>query len=172
MGRANNGSDRDERSSSAPPPRGKWRGEYTIYKPVRKGTGGALRFQLNAEREAVFVEGANQEKGEVRRFAWRTKIVMKWGLSDLGEALAVLERRQPQAKLFHQTEKMNTAFELKYQPDRRPANYFATISRQRGDTKEVDRLGISVSPGEASILASLIRHAVVVIAGWDRTGER
>jgi hypothetical protein len=85
----------------------------------------------------------------------------------VGEALAVLERRQPAAKLFHQTEKGNTAFEIKYQTERQPANYFVTLSRQRAETKEVDRLGVSVSPGEAAVLSALLRRAAVVLAGWD-----
>lgn len=142
-------------------------GQFTIYKPVKSGKGGALRFELSPERGAIFVEGAHQEEGQVRRFKWTSKIVMKWGLGDLGEALAVIERRQPEAKLFHKNEKGNTAFELKYQADRKPPNFFATLSSQRGDTKDVDRLGISLSPGEGAVLAALLRHAAVVLAGWD-----
>ena len=142
-------------------------GQFTIYKPVKSGRGGALRFELSTERGAVFVEGAHQEESELRRFKWTSKIVMKWGLGDIGEALAVLERRQPEAKLFHQTAKGNTAFEFRYQPDRSPANFFATISRQRGDTKEVDRLGISLSPGEGAVLAALLRRAAVILSGWE-----
>ncbi len=149
-----------------------YHGQYAIYKPTRSGKGGVLRFELNPDAPAVFVEAAHQEPGEVRRFAWKKKIVMKWGLSDVGEALAVIERRQPVAKLFHQTAKGNTAFELKYQAERKPANYFASISRQQADTKEVDRLGISVSPGEASVLAALLRYAAVVLSGWSRPGGR
>ncbi len=146
---------------------GRRHGQFTVYKPVKSGRGGALRFELSPERKAVFVEGAHQEESELRRFKWTSKIVMKWGLGDIGEALAVIERRQPEAKLFHKTEKGNTAFEFKYQPDRKPANFFATLSRQRGDTKEVDRLGISLSPGEAAVLAALFRRAAVVLAGWS-----
>lgn len=142
-------------------------GQFTIYKPVKSGNGGALRFELSPERGAIFVEGAHQEENQVRRFKWTSKIVMKWGLGDLGEALAVIERRQPEAKLFHKNEKGNTAFELKYQPDRKPPNFFATLSRQRGDTKEVDRLGISLSPGEGAVLAALFRRAAVVLSGWE-----
>ncbi len=143
-------------------------GQYAIYKPVKSGKGGVLRFELNPDTPAVFVEAAHQDPGAERRFVWSKKIVMKWGLSDLGEALAVLERRLPEAKLFHQTAKGNTAFEIRYQADRRPANYFVTISRQFAETKEVDRLGVSVSPGEAAVLSALLRHAAVVLAEWGR----
>ena len=146
--------------------RGREHGRFAIYKPTRSGSGGALRFELNPEMPAVFVEAARQEEGTQRRFAWKSKIVMKWGVADLGEALAVVEQRQPEAKLFHQTERGSTAFELKRQPDRQPPNFFATISRQKAETKEVDRLGIAVSPGEASVLAALLRETAVVLSGW------
>ena len=158
-------SDNDQQGTGPARPR-KFHGQYAIYKPARSGKGGVLRFELNPEAPAVFVEGAHQEAGEQRRFDWSKKIVMKWALSDVGEALAVIERRQPEAKLFHKTEKGNTAFEFKYQADRRPANFFATISRQDAATKDVDRLGVAVSPGEASVLAALLRRAAVVLAGW------
>ncbi len=144
----------------------KFHGQYAIYKPVKSGKGGVLRFELNPDTPAVFVEAAHQEEGQQRRFDWSKKIVMKWGLADIGEALAVLEKRQGEAKLFHQTPKGSTAFEFKYQADRKPANFFVTISKQEAETKEVDRLGVSVSPGEASVLAALLRRAAVVLAGW------
>ena len=144
----------------------KFHGQYAIYKPTKSGKGGVLRFELNPDTPAVFVEAAHQEPGEQRRFDWSRKIVMKWGLSDLGEALAVLEKRASEAKLFHQTPKGNTAFALKYQADRSPANFFATISRQSAETKEVDRLWVTVIPVEASVLAALLRRAAVVLAGW------
>jgi hypothetical protein len=154
-----------------PGPR-QYHGQYAIYKPTRSGKGGVLRFELSPERSAVFVEGAHQAEGELRRFAWQKKIVMKWGLSDIGEALAVIERRQPEARLFHQTARGSTAFELRHQTDRQPPNFFATISRQKADTKDVDRLGVSVSPGEASVLAALLRQAAVVLSGWGGAGRR
>ncbi len=144
----------------------KLHGQYAIYKPVKSGKGGVLRFELNPDAPAVFVEAAHQEPGAERRFAWSKKIVMKWGLSDIGEALSVLEKRTAEAKLFHQTPKGNTAFEIKYQADRKPANFFVTISGQRADTKEVDRLGVSVSSGEAAVLSAILRHAAVVLVGW------
>jgi len=107
--------------------------EYAIYKPNARGSGGVVRFELNREKGAVFVDGANQS-GE-KQFDWEKKITMKWGLHDLGAALAVLERRAPDAKLFHKTEKSNSAFELASQdsPDRAP--YFIHMSHQDAATK-------------------------------------
>jgi hypothetical protein len=117
-------------------PSGPRHGRYTIYKPLRSGKGAALQFELNPDTPAIFVEGAHQEPGEQKRFAWSKKIVMKWSLADIGQALAVLERRQVQAKLFHQTQKGNSVFELRYNADRDPPDYFVMLSRQLADTKE------------------------------------
>ena len=81
--------------------------EYAIYKPNARGNGAVVRFELNREKGAVFVDGANQS-GE-KQFDWEKKITMKWGLSDLVAALAVLEWFAREAKLFHKTEKSNIA---------------------------------------------------------------
>ena len=146
--------------------RGPYR-EYTIYKPLRSGKGGVLRFELNPQTPAVFVTVARQVAGEQRRFDWENKVVMKWGLSDIGEILAALERRQDEAKLYHSTDKANTAFELKHQGERTPPNYFASMSRQKADTREVERLGVAVSLGEASVLSALLRYAALVLSSWS-----
>ena len=56
--------------------------EYAIYKPNSRGSGGVVRFGLNPAKAAVFVEAAAQS-GE-KQFDWENKIIMKWGLPDLG----------------------------------------------------------------------------------------
>ena len=138
--------------------------EYAIYKPNARGNGGVVRFELNREKGAVFVDGANQS-GE-KQFDWEKKITMKWGLHDLGAALAVLERRTPDAKLFHKTEKSNSAFELASQesPDRAP--YFIHMSHQDTATKQVKKVGIPLTHSEAAVLETLLKTAVVRLMGW------
>lgn len=138
--------------------------EYAIYKPNARGNGGVVRFELNREKEAVFVDAANQS-GE-KQFDWEKKITMKWGLSDLGSALAVLERRAPEAKLFHKTEKSNSTFEMVSQnaPDRAP--YFIHMSHQDAATKQVKKVGIPLSHAEAAVLETLLKTAVVRLMGW------
>ena len=138
--------------------------QFTLYKPNNRGTGGVVRFGLNRERAAVFVDGANQS-GE-KQFDWEKKITMKWGLSDLGTALAVLERRAPEAKLFHKTEKSNSTFELTAQdsPDRAP--YFIHMSHQDVATKQVKKVAIPLAHGEAAVLDTLLKTAVVRLMGW------
>lgn len=138
--------------------------EYAIYKPNARGNGGVVRFELNREKDAVFVDGANQS-GE-KQFDWEKKITMKWGLSDLGAVLSVLERRAPDAKLFHKTEKSNSAFELASQdsPDRAP--YFIHMSHQDTATRQVKKVGIPLSHAEAAVLETLLKTAVARLMGW------
>ena len=138
--------------------------EYAIYKPNARGSGGVVRFELNREKGAVFVDGANQS-GE-KQFDREKKITMKWGLADLGAVLAVLARRAPEAKLFHKTEKSNSAFELVSQdsPDRAP--YFIHMSHQDAATRQVKKVGIPLAHGEAAVLETLLKTAVVRLMGW------
>jgi hypothetical protein len=135
------------------------RGQYVVYKPNGRGSGGALRFSLNRERSALFVEGAAQA-GE-RQFDWENKIIMKWGHADIGAVLAVLQGRLPQAKLFHQGEKASSAFEFtaRDEPDRAP--YLAILSRQDGATKTVQKVGIPVTHAEAAVLEAVLRAGVL-----------
>jgi hypothetical protein len=138
--------------------------DYALYKPNSRGTGGVVRFELNRERAAVFVNGANQS-GE-RQFDWERKITMKWGLADLGAVLAALQRRTPEAKLFHQTEKSNSAFELTSQEGGERAPYFVQLSRQDAETKQVQKVSVPMSQAEAAVLETALKTAVARVLGW------
>ena len=138
--------------------------EYAIYKPTQRGTGGVIRFELNRSKGAVFVDAALQS-GE-KAFDWEQKITMKWGLADLGSVLATLQGRQPQVKLFHETEKANSAFELTLREDANRAPYMMTMSRQEDKAKTVRKVAIPITQSEAAILESALRAAVVRLLGW------
>jgi hypothetical protein len=138
--------------------------EYAIYKPNSRGSGGVVRFDLNAAKGAVFVDAASQS-GE-RQFDWENKITMKWGLSDLGNVLAALQGRHAQAKLFHQSEKANSACELTFQDDPARAPYLLTISRQDSTDKSLRKVTIPLSHGEAAVLETALRAAVTRLLGW------
>ena len=142
------------------------RGRYAIYKPLKSGKGCALTFEINTQMPAVFVEIAGQVSAEQRRFDWEKKVVMKWGLADIGEIVAALDGNQKEAKLFHQTDKGNTAFDLRHQSDREPANFSASMSRQRSGAKDVTRFRISISQGEAAVLLTVLRQSVLVLSRW------
>lgn len=151
--------------STAKEPASVQRKEFSIYKPTQRGTGGVLRWGLALGKEAVFLDAANQN-GE-RSFDWQGKITMKWGLSDIGETLAVLEGRQNAAKLFHQTEKQSTTFHLEGQERSEHRNYLARVTRQTLPAKKLSRVVVPISQGEAAVLATLLRAAAVHLARWD-----
>lgn len=138
--------------------------DYAIYKPNSRGNGGVIRFSLNRAKAAVFLDAAAQS-GE-RQFDWEQKIIMKWGLSDLGAALAVLQGRTTEAKLFHQSEKANSAFDLSLRDDPDRAPFLMSISRQDATDKSLRKVTIPVSHAEAAVLETALRAAVTRILGW------
>jgi len=137
---------------------------YAIYKPNQRGTGGVVRFNLNAEKRAIFIEAASQS-GE-KQFDWDQKIIMKWGLSDIGAALATLQGRLPQAKLFHKTDKASSAFELTFREDPERAPYSLMISRQEEADKSLRKVAIPLTHSEAAVLETALRTATDRILGW------
>ena len=138
--------------------------DYTIYKPNSRGNGGVVRFGLNPAKAALFVDGAAQA-GE-KQFDWENKITMKWGLADIGPVLATLQGRQPQAKLFHQSEKANSAFDLTFREDPERAPYALSISRQDATDKSLRKVSIPLTHAEAAVLEAALRSAVSRLIGW------
>jgi Whirly transcription factor len=123
-----------------------------------------IRFGLNRAKAAVFLDAAAQS-GE-KQFDWDQKIIMKWGLSDIGAVLAVLQGRTTEAKLFHQSEKANSAFDLSLRDDPDRAPFLMTISRQDAADKTLRKVTIPVSHAEAAILETALRTAVTRILRW------
>jgi acyl-CoA synthetase (AMP-forming)/AMP-acid ligase II len=138
--------------------------EYAIYKPNSRGGGGVIRFGLNRAKAAVFLEAAPQS-GE-KQFNWDQKIIMKWGLADIGAVLAVLQCRTTEAKLFHRSQKANSAFDLTLRDDPARAPFLMSISRQSFADKSLRKVIIPVSHAEASVLETALRTAVTRMLGW------
>lgn len=138
--------------------------DYAIYKPNSRGSGGVVRFGLNHAKACMFVEAAAQS-GE-KQFDWENKIIMKWGLSDIGSVLAALQGRMPQGKLFHQSEKANSACELTRQDDPDRAPYLLSISRQDSVDKTLRKVTIPLGHGEAAALETALQTAISRILGW------
>lgn len=138
--------------------------DYAVYKPNSRGSGGVVRFGLNRAKASIFVDAAMQS-GE-KQFDWENKVTMKWGMSDIGAVLATLQGRQTQAKLFHQSEKANSAFELtlREEPDRAP--YLLSISRQDSTDKTLRKVTIPLTHGEAAVLETALRAAVGRLLRW------
>jgi len=137
---------------------------YTIYKPNGQGNGGAVSFAFNRSKGAVFVEAASQS-GD-KQFAWQDKIIMKWGLSDLGSILAGLQGKQPQVKLFHQNDRGNSACSLVSRQDAAQAPFLFSISRQTTENRQVQKVAITFSDAEAVILENALRIAVSRLLAW------
>jgi hypothetical protein len=138
--------------------------EFPIYKPNARGTGGVIRFGLNVAKASLFVDAANQA-GE-KQFDWENKITMKWGLSDIGTVIALLQGRIPQAKLFHQSERANSAFELNRRDDPERAPYLLSISRQSSADKSLRKITLPLSHGEAALLETALQRAAVRLLNW------
>jgi Whirly transcription factor len=138
--------------------------DYAIYKPNSRCSGGVIRFGLNRGKAAVFVDAAAQS-GE-RQFDWENKITMKWGLSDLGPVLATLQGRQTEAKLFHQSEKANSAFEITLREDPERAPYLMSLSRQDSTDKSLRKVAIPLTHGEAAVLETALRAAITRLLKW------
>lgn len=144
--------------------------DYVIYKPNNRGNGGAVRFTLNRTKAAAFVEAANQS-GE-RQFDWERKIIMKWSPADVGAVLAGLQGKVPQTKLFHRTEKANSACLLNAgdSPDKAP--FLLAISRQENNGeddkpgKDVRKVAIPLTCAEVAVLETALRTAIIRILGW------
>ena len=145
-------------SSSERPP------DYAIYKPNPRGSGGVMRFGFNRHKAAVFVDAATQS-GE-KQFDWDRKVTMKWGLADLGAALATLQGRTSEAKLFHESEKANSACELTRREDPERAPYLMSISRQDAADKSLRKVTIPVSQAEAAVLETILSTAITRILDW------
>ncbi|MCW1886594.1 hypothetical protein OKA04_17785 [Luteolibacter flavescens] len=138
--------------------------QLPIYKPNSRGTGGVIRFGLNPAKSALFVDAAAQV-GD-KQFDWERKLTMKWGFSDIGAALSVLQGRQNEAKLFHQSEKSNSAFEIlaRNDPDRAP--YLMSLSRQDVADRSVRKVTIPLTHAEASMLEAALRAAIGRLLAW------
>jgi hypothetical protein len=149
---------------------------FQIYKPRRDGGGCASGWELNAEKEAVFLEMAAQigkmEGDENARFDWPNKLVMKLGVTDIGEIIAVLERRQkgigPQKEgrhrgLFHQTAGGSTT--LAFEESKQQAGWHLRIGVQKTGA-DVQNLSHSITPGEGATLLVLLRLAIERIYRW------
>ena len=80
--------------------------------------------------------------------------------------MATLQGRIPQAKLFHQSEKANSSFELTPRDDPERAPYFLSVSRQESSDKSLRKVTIPLSHGEAAVLDAALRSAVNLLLGW------
>ena len=139
--------------------------QYTVYKPNNRGSGGVIRLGLSLEKSCVFAEAANQS-GE-RQFDWENKLIMKWGISDLGNLLSLFQGRTTESKLFHRTDKADTSLLISRQTNNQDhAPYLLSISRKSATDGSAQRVSIPLTYSEASILQTIITSAINRILQW------
>jgi len=136
--------------------------EYTLYKPTRKQTGGAIKFNVHKTGKFSFMKAAPQiaAMGESRVFGWEDEdsINVKMGLADLGAFLSVIEGYvKTPAKLFHKTDTDNKIIEFTHVPER--GGYSLAISHKRGNS-EARKVFIGITYAEAMILKVYIENTI------------
>ena len=139
----------------------------SFYKPNKRGTGAAVQFDFNPEKECLFLEAAKQT-GE-QAFGWDKKLVLKIGVADAGKILALLCGKAEKADLFHDPTKSkasdgkikNTALSMQ----KGGFGYFLKVSAQGADGS-VDTVQLALGDDEAIVLRLMLETAVRRIYGW------
>lgn len=149
--------------------------EYTLYKPTRKQTGGAIKFNVHKTGKFSFMKAAPQigALGASKVFGWddEDSINVKMNLSDLGAFLSVIEgyAKDGVAKLFHKTDADNKIIEFTHVPDR--GGYSLNISHKRGSS-DARKVFVGITYAESMILKVYIENTIremLVASVW--TGE-
>lgn len=136
--------------------------EFTLYKPNKRETGAAIKFNVHKSGKFSFMKAARQiaPMGSDRMFAWDDgeAINVKMGLNDLGAMLAVIFRMKSEAKLYHQTDNDNKVIEFSHVPDR--GGFGLKISHKYQGNAEANSVFLGVSYEEAMILKVYIENAI------------
>lgn len=136
--------------------------EITFYKPTKKETGGAFKFNVHKSGRYSFMKAAKQIApiGSERVFAWEDgeAINVKMGLSDLGAMLAVIYKFKMEAKLYHQTDNDNKAITFSNVPER--GGFSIRVSHQYSGNTQANSVFIGLSYEEAMILKVYIENAI------------
>jgi len=149
---------------------------FQIYKPRKGGGGCASQWEMASAGNAVFLEFAAQigtmQDDENAKFDWPNKLKMKLGISDLGEIIACLERRQKgigparegkHRGLFHKNARGTAS--LLFEESQQGAGWHMKIGVQKTGA-EVQNLSHALTPGEGATLLVLLRRAVERIYDW------
>lgn len=155
--------------------------EYRIYRPNRNGDGSALAFQLSYKEKEyngkkypnwmVFMVAAKQtgtDNNGNSSFAWKEAINVKLGENDLGEIMAVLEKRKAsvgtKGSLFHETPGGGNKV-IGFEKNTERGGYNLSVS-SKGKDGNVQKSRISISDSEASILLTLLKRAIERMYQW------
>lgn len=148
---------------------------FKLFKPRKSGDGVASQWEIQIEKNAVFLTLARQgkEKDGHATFEWKTKpIVMKLDINDIGEIIAVLYKRQDglgpigekgRKGLFHQTPKGNTV--LRLEKSTKNSGFYLQIN-QKIQNEDLQILQHHISDGEGITLSVLLTEAIRRIMNW------
>lgn len=136
--------------------------EFTLYKPTKKETGGAVKFNLHKTGKFSFMKAAPQigPMGGEKVFGWEDEqsINVKMGLNDCGALLAVIVGLKNEAKLFHKTDTDNKGITFTHVPER--GGYSLKITHQIEGNADVHSVFIGVSYEESMILKVYLEATV------------
>lgn len=151
---------------------------YRIYRANNNGDGSASEFQLSFKKDEQYnpyllflvmaPQGPDNANGDAT-FLWKEKgITVKLGENDIGEIIAVLDGRKDtlgmKGSLYHQTPNGgNKAIVLNRNEK---GGFWLSVSGQDKDKNSLGKYSHSISDGEASILSTLLKAAVVRLFGW------
>lgn len=136
--------------------------EFTLYKPTKKETGGAVKFNLHKTGKFSFMKGAPQvgPMGGEKVFGWEDEksINVKMGLNDCAALLAVIFGLKNEAKLFHKTDTDNKGILFTHVPER--GGYSLKITHQMEGNANVSSVFVGVSYEESMILKVYLEAVV------------
>lgn len=170
--------------------------EYRVYKPNKAGNGAATKFQCVCKprkgktfsEPMIFMEMANQTGTDANgnaQFDWKQpgqmetqSVLMKFGMNDVGEILAVLMNQKPMVGnvvsdfndskgLYHQNQNGNTV--LKF--GKVNGQYYLAMSNKNTTTNTVCRAKHTLTIAEGVILAQLLRDFITLYYEWNRVEQ-
>jgi hypothetical protein len=150
--------------------------EFTLYKPTKKETGGAIKFNVHKSGKFSFMKAAPQigPMGGEKVFGWEDdqSINVKMGLNDVGAILSVIFGLKDEAKLFHKTDADNKTITFTHVPDR--GGYSLKITHQMTGNADVKSVFVGVSYDESMILKVYFENTVreqLAAAVWSPEEE-
>lgn len=148
---------------------------FRIYRANKQGTGTASEWQLAHKPEEKFdkdilflmmvKQTGTDDKGNAT-FGWKdsTKITVKLEATDIGELIAVLDRRKDNCKLFHESPAGGNKG-IALSKSENGDGYYLKVSYQDKEKKLTSYQQV-LSIGEAAVLSILLKRAVETIFGW------
>jgi hypothetical protein len=136
--------------------------EYTLYKPTKKETGGAVKFNMHKTGKFSFMKAAKQIApiGAEKVFGWEDDkcINVKMEKTDLSAILSVILGFKEEIKLYHQTENDNKVIEFIHVPDR--AGFSLKFSHKLQNNAEANSVFVGISYEESMILKVFIENGI------------